>query len=155
MKNAVQIINTLQYKPQFHKIVEYKCIDRLKSSLLLSIQNSIKYGYIKNNTLYFVMSANLNKLDVDNIINIIKSILNSPMIIESKNFSECKDIKIDDVVCFVDHKPKKTAEIYKTNSYELTYQERATGRADIDIKDEKLKELAQSIFEIIRAKNES
>ena len=53
MKNANQIINTLQHKPQFSKLLSYRCID---------------------------------KLDIDNIINTIKLILNSPVILESQKF---------------------------------------------------------------------
>ncbi|MDQ1263151.1 MAG: hypothetical protein QG559_152 [Campylobacterota bacterium] len=101
------------------------------------------------------MSAALNKLDMDNIINIIKSILNSPMILESKNFCECDGIIIKDVICFVDHKPKKKTMLYSSNSAETTYQERASGNIKADMKDEKLQELADTILEIIRAKNGS
>lgn len=150
MKNASQIITTLQYKPQFSKILESKCINRLKSSLLLSIQNNIKYGYIKNNTLTFVLTTRLNKLDADNIINTIKLILNSPMILESQNFVECFDIQIDDVKIYTDYKPQNKSLLYTTNAHELHYKERATGDIDINIEDEKLYELAQSILNIIK-----
>ena len=155
MKNASQIITSIQYKPQYHKLLEHKCINKLKSSLLLSVQNYIKYGYIKNNKLFFVMSATLNKLDVDSNINIIKTILKSPMILESEKFMECLDFEIDDVVFYVDHKPKSKVKLYTTDSEQVQYKERATGSIDIPIKDEKLKELAQNILEIIKAKNDT
>ncbi len=155
MKNATQIINSIQCKPQFHRLLEHGCISRLKSSLLSSIQKSIKFGYIKNETLFFVLSTNLNKLDVNNIINMIKSILNSPMIMESQNFLECSDLKIKDVVCFVDHKPKIALEVYSSNQGNTNYVERATGDIEVDIEDPKLRELAMSILTIIKAKHES
>lgn len=151
MKNASQIINTLQYKPQFSKLLEHKCIHRLKSSLLLSIQNNIKYGYIKNNTLYFVLTTRLNKLDLDNIINTIKMILNSPMILESEKFCECLGMGIEDVKIYTDPKPQKKFNATDATSHLQTYPERASGDIKIEIEDEKLNKLAQSILEIIKA----
>lgn len=155
MKNATQIINSIQYRPQFHRLLEHKCISRLKSSLLSSVQKNIKFGYIKNDTLFFVLSTNLNKLDVNNIINMIKSILNSPMIMESQNFLECSDLMIKDVVCFVDHKPKIELKIYTSNQGDTNFAERATGDIEVEIDDPKLRELAMSILAIIKAKHES
>ena len=152
MKNASQIINTLQYKPQFSKLLTYKCIHKLKSSLLLSIQNNIKYGYIKNQTLYFVLTTSLNKLDIDNIINTIKMILNSPMIIESEKFCECLGIEISDVKIYTDPKPKKRFAPFTTLAHNLTYPERASGEINIDISDTKLNKLAKSIQDIITQK---
>jgi len=153
MKNASQIITTLQHKPQFSKLTESSCINRLKSSLLPSIQHNIKYGYFKNATLYFVLSTRLNKLDIDNIINTIKMILNSPMILESDRFVECLGIQIDDVKIYTDHKPQKKFESFSTHAHEEKYPERASGDIPVKIEDEKLKQLAQSILEIIKSKS--
>jgi len=155
MKNANQIITSLQYKPQYHKLLEHKCINKLKSSLLLSVQKYIKYGYIKNNKLFFVISATLNKLDVDNNINTIKMILNSPMILESEKFLECLDFQIDDIAFYVDHKPQNKIQLHSSDSQNAIYEERATGNIDVNIKDEKLKELSISILKIIKASNDS
>jgi len=155
MKNASQIITSIQYKPQYHKLLEHKCINKLKSALLLSVQNYIKYGYIKNNKLFFVMSATLNKLDVNNNINTIKMILNSPMILESEKFLECLDFQIDDVVFYVDHKPKQNITLHPTNTSKSTYKERATGSLHVEMKDEKLQELALEISKLIKKINES
>jgi len=152
MKNASQIITTLQHKPQFSKLTESVCINRLKSSLLPSIQHNIKYGYIKNSTLYFVLTTRLNKLDVDNIINTIKMILKSPMILESEKFIECLGKDINDVKLYTDHKPLKNFKPFTTESHSLTYPERATGEIEISIKDDKLNQLAKSILEIIKSK---
>ena len=152
MKNASQIINTLQHKPQFSKLLESKCVDRLKASLLLSVQNNIKYGYVRNEVLTFVLTTRLNKLDVDNIINTIKMILNSPMILESENFLECMDVEIKDVKIYVEPSPKKRVALFSTNTHSQTYPERASGEIKVGIEDEKLNLLAKSILEIIKAK---
>jgi len=155
MKNANQIITSLQYKPQFHKILEYRCINKLKSSLLITIRNYIKKGYIKNNKLFFIIGATLDKHDINNTISLIKTILNSPMLLKSEKFFECMDVKIDDVIFYVDHKPKKDTPLYLTDSYKLKYKERATGDIKIDIRDKKLKELSQTILDIIKENNDT
>ena len=152
MKNASQIITTLQNKPQFSKLIESKCIQRLKSSLLLSIQHNIKYGYIKNNILYFVLTTRLNKLDIDNIINTIKMILNSPMILASDNFLDCLDAGIGDVQIYTDPKPKLEVKLFSTDAHNLFYKERASGDIKFEIEDKKLNELTQSILKIIKSK---
>jgi len=150
MKNASQIINSLQYKPQYKKILEHKCIKRLSSALMLSIQRNIKFGYFKNNILFFTISATLDKYDKDNIINTIKMILNSPMILNSEKFIECQDINIEDVKVYVDHKPKYTFKPYTTNTHDIHYFERAKGDFQIDTKDEKLQELFKEIQKIVK-----
>lgn len=152
MKNASQIITTLQNKPQFSKLIESKCIKRLKSSLLLSIQHNIKYGYISSNTLYLVLTTKLNKLDIDNIINTIKMILNSPMILESDNFLDCLDAGIEEIKIYTDPKPRDKVKLFSTDTHKLYYDEKATGNIEVTIEDKKLNELMQSILEIIKKK---
>ena len=155
MKNASDIITSIQYKPQYKKLLGYKCIDKLKNSLLLSIQNYVKNVYIKNKILFFKMSATLNKHDLNNAIDTLKMILDSPMILKSQKFIECADIEIDDVVFFVDHKPKTNYKLYEGDSKKIVYKERASGGINVDIEDEKLKELAESIQAIIKNYNDS
>ena len=155
MKNATQIITSIQYKPQYSKLLEHKCIHRLKSSLLASIQNYIKYGYIKNNILTYVVGATLDKHDIKNTVEMIKLILQSPMLLESENFFECLDVQIDDVRFVVDHKPKQIVKLHSTDSYKLLYKERATGDIEVNIKDKKLNELSLSIMKIIKAKHDA
>ena len=152
MKNTSQIISSLQNKPQFSKLVEYRCIDRLKSSLLLSIQNYIKNGYIKNNKLFFILKARLNKHDQENTITMLKTILASPMILESEKFVECKGMEIEDVVFYVDNKPQGKTKLHTTDAHTETYPERASGEAEVNIEDKKLNQLAKSILEIIKSR---
>ena len=155
MKNASQIINSLQYKPQYKKILEHKCIKRLSSALMLSIQRNIKFGYFKNNILFFTISATLDKYDKDNIINTIKMILNSPMILNSEKFIECQDIKIEDIKVYVDHKPKYNFIPFTTNTHDIQYFERAKGDFNTTVQDAKLQELLEEIQTIIKAHNDT
>jgi len=150
MKNVNEILKIIQHQPQFYKLKESKCISKLKSALLPSIQKNIKYAYIKNSILYFVMQTRLNKRDNDNIINTIKMILNSPMIKESNKFIECKNIDITDVKIYADYKPKVEVKLYSTTTHKLSYKERATGDIKVKIEDEKLKKLTLNIIDIIK-----
>lgn len=153
MKNASQIITTIQYKPQYKRILQHKCVQKLKSVMLPSIQKSIKYGYIKDSKLHFVISSTLNKYDKDNIINTIKMILNGKMIEKNENLLECIGENINDVIVKVDHKPIFHFTPYRTNAHKMCYYEQASGDIQIDIKDEKLHKLAQDIQNIIKEKN--
>jgi len=150
MKNASQIITTIQYKPQYKRILQHKCVQKLKSVMLPTIQRSIKYGYIKESKLHFVISSTLNKYDKDNIINTIKMILNGKMIEKNENLFECIGENIEDVIVKVDHKPVFDYQPYTTNAHKLRYFEQASGNIPITIKDEKLHALAQEIQNIIK-----
>ncbi len=118
--------------------------------MLPSIQKSIKYGYIKEKKLHFVISSTLNKYDKDNIINTIKMILNGKMIEQNENLVECLDTEIEDVVIKVDHRPQQNYQPYATNAHKLIYHERSSGSYDLKIADTKLRELAQQIQQIIK-----
>ncbi len=150
MKTTQDILTSIQHKPQFKKILHHKCINKLLSTILPAIRRNIKHGYINKNVLYIIITAALNKYDKDNIIKTIKGVLNSPMILKSEHFIECDDINIEDVIVYIDHKPKMTTDLHTTFTHQITYTERASGDININIKDEKLHALAQSIQEIIK-----
>ncbi len=150
MKTTQDILTSIQHKPQFKKIFHHKCINKLLSTILPAIRRNIKNGYINKNVLYIIITAALNKYDKDNIIKTIKGVLNSPMILKSEHFIECDDINIEDVIVYIDHKPKMTTDLHTTFTHQITYTERASGDININIKDEKLHALAQSIQEIIK-----
>jgi len=150
MKNARQIITTIQYKPQYKRILQHKCVQKLCSVMLPAIQKSIKYGYIKDSKLHFVISSTLNKYDKDNIINTIKMILNGGMIEKNENLIECIDENIEDVIVKVDHRPVFEYTPFTTVAHKIRYFERASGDLIINIKDEKLHKVAQEIQNIIK-----
>ena len=151
MKNAQDILTSIQYKPQFKKILHHKCIEKLMSTILPAIRKSVKHGYVNKNIFYITITAALNKYDKDNIIKTIKTVLNSKMILESERFIECSEIQIDDVVVYVDHKPRVEDMLHITQTHKMKYFERASGDIEINVEDEKLKALLQSIQDIIKA----
>jgi hypothetical protein len=144
MKNASQIINSLQNKPQFSKLTQYGCIKRIESIFVPALQKMIKFAYIKNDTLFFVLSHPGAKQEFDNNIQHIKSALKFHMP------DECKETLIHDIKAFVTHTPPKT--LTMPTLQVVRYAERASGNFDILIKDEKLSRLVKSIQDIIKAK---
>lgn len=147
MKNATQIITSIQNKPQFSKLSKFKCIKKIQSMFMPTFTRFVKFAYFQNNTLFFVLNHNAGKQEFDNNIHNIKSALNfhTP--------KECEDTIIEDIKAFVTHTPAKK-ETKQTRVIER-YKERATGDLEINIKDEKLNTLVRSIQKIIKAKNES
>jgi len=145
MKNASQIINIIQDKPQFSKLNKVKCIKKIQSLLISPVRKMINFAYFKADTLYFVFNHPAGKQEFDNNIQNIKNALNfAPP-------SECNGILIEDIRAFVTHTPKKK-NILEDEKIKQTYKERATGEFKVDIKDEKLNTLVKSIRDIIKSK---
>ena len=147
MKNASQIINLIQSKPQFSKLGRYRCIKKVQSLFIPALQKMIKFAYFKNNTLFFVLNHPAAKQEFDNNIQNIKSALNFI------NPEECQGILTSDIKAFVSHTPDKKVTKFKV--VKQFYKERATGDIVVEIKDEKLNALAQSIQDMIKQKNDS
>ena len=91
MKNATQIITSLQYKPQFSKLNKFKCIDKIQSMFMPSFTRFVKFAYIQNNTLFFVLNHNAGKQEFNNNVQTIKSALNFHMP------KECCEILVTDI----------------------------------------------------------
>ncbi len=145
MKKASQIINSLQNKPQFSKLLKYKCISKIQSMFMPLVQKMIKFAYIKNNTLFFVFSHPAGKQEFDNSIQNIKSAL------KLHTPHECSDNVILDIKAFVTHTPVTQTQTTQVRE-ELFYPERAKGDFEISVHDEKLHSLIASIQKIIKAK---
>ena len=148
MKNASQIITSLQYKPQFSKLDKYRCIKKIQSLFSPALSRMIKFAYFKNDILFFVLNHPGAKQEFDNNIQNIKSAL------KFVQPDECIDILVTDIRAFVTNKPIKKTVLFQTDSKEV-YQERATWNIKVDIKDEKLNKLVKSIQDIIKATNDS
>ena len=147
MKNATQIITSLQNKPRFSKLSKFKCIDKIQSMFMPSFTRFVKFAYIQNNTLFFVLNHNAGKQEFNNNVQTIKSALNFHMP------KECCEILVEDIKAFVTHSPQKKKIEEKTVKH--CYKERATGNLEINIKDERLNSLVKSIQTIIKAKNDT
>jgi hypothetical protein len=147
MKNAAQILNSIQNKPQFSKLNKYKCIKKIESMFMPTFLRFVKFSYIKNDTLFFVLNHNAGKQEFDNSIQNIKKALNlyAPQ--------ECEELAIKDIKAFITHTPSQDVEIAVQKVQK--YPERARGEFSIDIQDSRLNTLVQSIQQIIKEKNET
>ena len=148
MKNASQIINSIQSRPQFSKLSYYKCIDIVQSMFTPPVRKMINFAYIKNKTLFFVFNHPVGKQEFDNNIDSIKSALNFHTPDECK---ECDVNLFDDIKAFVTHSPRKNI-VINHKKIIFTYTERASGSLKVEIKDEKLNNLATQIQNIIKSK---
>ena len=148
MKNARDIINSIQNRPQFSKLSRFKCIETIQLSFSAPLQKMIKFAYIKNDTLFFVLNHPGAKQEFDNNIQSIKSALKY---VQPK---ECQEHNIKDIKAFVTHTP-----IQKKNQIHIKkpehYPERAKGEFTITTTDEKLQNIFKDIQEIIKEHDES
>ncbi|MBA1432310.1 MAG: hypothetical protein FAF04_01645 [Epsilonproteobacteria bacterium] len=147
MKNAYDIIHSIQNRPQFSKLSRYKCIDTIRSSFSRPLQKMIKFAYIKNDTLFFVLNHPGAKQEFDNNIQSIKSALK---FVQPK---ECQEFSITDIKAFVSHTLNRQTEQTIAPKLPQTYPERATGSFEITTKDENLRNLLESIRSLIKEKN--
>jgi len=144
MKNASQIITSLQNKPQFSKLSRYKCIGKIQSAFTPALQKMIKFGYIKNDILFFVLTHPAGKQEFDNSIQTIKSALKFHMP------KECEGCVLQDIKAFVTHTPPSTPKLFATDSLAV-YKERSSGNFTITIEDPKLHTLVQTIQTLIKS----
>jgi len=108
----------------------------------------IKFAYIKNDTLFFVLNHPGAKQEFDNNIQSIKSAL------KFVQPDECKECNITEIKAFVSHSPQPKVQFPKAKEAE-TYPERATGEFPITTEDEKLRTVLESIRKIIKENHES
>ena len=151
MKNSSDIIKSLQNKPQFSKLSKYKCIDTIQSIFSPPLQKMIKFAYIKNHTLFFVLNHPGAKQEFDNNIQSIKSAL------KFHTPSECEGDNIEDIKAFVTHSPTlhKDLHVQTKAKKNQTYKERSSGNFTISVHDDKLKALIRSIQNIIKENNDT
>jgi hypothetical protein len=141
MKNAMHILTHLRHQPQFKKLAHYDCISTVKKLFPPHLQRLVRYGYIRNNILYFVLSHPGGKQEFDNIIGSIKTPLklHPPL--------ACQEAPFDDIRAFVSYKaPAKPA---AKNPTVYRYHERAEGSFANRARDERLHSLIESIRTII------
>jgi len=149
MKNARDIINSIQNRPQFSKLSRFKCIDTIRLSFSAPLQKMIKFAYIKNGTLFFVLNHPGAKQEFDNNIQSIKSALKfvQPEV--------CKELNIQDIKAFVTHSPTPKPNEQEQTKEHQHYPERARGEFQITTQDKKLQEIFKSIQTIIKEHHES
>ncbi len=143
MKNANQILSSLQNKPQFSKLSKFRCIKKIQELFPLHLQNMIVYGYFKNNVLNFVLSHPWAKQEFDIIIQSIKTPL------RQMPPQECCEVNISDIRAYVSFKPHKEDDLHGGCSTNELYPERANAEFTNNAQESKLHNVIEDIRKII------
>jgi hypothetical protein len=143
MKNANQILSSLQNRPQFSKLSQYRCIQKIQELFPIHLQNMIQYGYFKNGVLNFVLSHPWAKQEFNVIIQSIKTPLKHvpPL--------ECQELSITNIRAYVSFKPTKPEILFEGSSTKECYEERAQAEFQNSVTEPKLHNLIEEIRKII------
>ncbi len=144
MKNASHILSSLRHKPQFKKLANFNCIQRIKMLFPPHLQRLVRYGYFHNNILYYVLSHPGAKQEFDLIIGSIKT----PLKLYPPQ--ECSEVIWSDIRAFVSHKRSLSAP--KTVPTVYDYKERSHAKFTNNTRHEKLHRIIEQIRKIINAR---
>ena len=136
MKKINEILSHLKNNPEFRKINTSFLIMKFIDVLPLKLKKGVKFGYVKNQTLYFVLTHPVYKMEFEYNKADIKSLL--------KNF---KIANVEDIGFFITNVIEKKE---KENEPILLYKERSYGIFDNKAKDEYLFKRFENIREIIK-----
>ena len=136
MKKINEILSHLKNNPEFRKINTSLLIMKFIDILPLKLKKGVKFGYIKNQTLYFVLTHPVYKMEFEYNKADIKSLL--------KSF---KIANVEDIGFFITNVIEKKE---KENEPILLYKERSYGIFDNKAKDEYLFKRFENIREIIK-----
>lgn len=114
MKKLNDILTHLKYSPEFKKINTNNTIEKLIDALPLKLRKGIKFAYIKQQILFFVLTHPVYKMEFEYNKSLIKSLL------KSANIANVEDIRFF-VTNKIEKKEKKEEPkpYYKEKSYAL------------------------------------
>ncbi len=136
MKKINEILSHLKNNPEFRKINTSILITKFIDVLPLKLKKGIKFGYVKNQTLFFVLTHPVYKMEFEYNKALIKSLL--------KNF---KIANVEDIGFFVTNVIEKKESVKKL---EPMYTERSYGIFENKAKDEMIFKKFEKIREIIK-----
>ncbi len=136
MKNMSTILNHLKQHPDFRKINTNEKIQRFINILPMKLKKGIKFAYVRNEILFFVLTHPIYKMEFEYNKALIKSLLNNAHM-----------TNINDFKFFVTNKIEKKQE--KPKESEL-YKERSYGIFKNHIENKKLHTLLEEIRDLIK-----
>lgn len=136
MKKINEILSHLKNNPEFRKINTSILITKFIDVLPLKLKKGIKFGYVKNQTLFFVLTHPVYKMEFEYNKALIKSLL--------KNFNIAN---VEDIGFFVTNVIEKKESEKKE---EPMYVERSYGIFENKAKDEMIFKKFEKIREIIK-----
>ena len=136
MKKINEILSHLKNNPEFRKINTSILIKKFIDVLPVKLKKGIKFGYVKNQTLFFVLTHPVYKMEFEYNKALIKSLL-----------KEFKIANIEDVSFFVTNViEKKEKEEVET----VLFKERSYGIFENKATDENIFKRFEKIREIIK-----
>ena len=136
MKKINEILSHLKNNPEFRKINTSSLIAKFIDVLPVKLKKGIKFGYVKNQTLFFVLTHPVYKMEFEYNKALIKSLL-----------KEFKIANIEDVSFFVTNViEKKEKEEVET----VLFKERSYGIFENKATDENIFKRFEKIREIIK-----
>lgn len=136
MKKLNDILSHLKYSPEFKKINTNNTIEKLISALPPKLKKGVKFAYIKRQTLFFVLTHPVFKMEFEYNKSLIKSLLKSANI-----------ANVDDIQFFVTNKMEKKEEVIEQIPH---FKERSYGIFENQAKDEKIYKTFEKIRNIIK-----
>jgi len=137
MKKINEILSHLKNNPEFSKINTSFLIKKFIEVLPLKLKKGVKFAYVKNQTLYFVLTHPVYKMEFEYNKADIKSLL--------KNY---KIANVEDIGFFITNvierkeEPQKATPLYAERSYGI-FENRAKNE-QIFKKFEKIREIIKS-----------
>src|SRR5574344_95754 len=136
MKKITDILTHIESLPEFKKFSTIKSISKFIDILPAKLRNGIKFAYVKNRNLFFVLTHQVYKMEFKYNKDEIKNLL------EKYQFDDISDIDF-----FVTN----NINVEKNKKIEDTkYEERSLGIFENKVKDEKLFLKFENIRKIIK-----
>jgi len=135
MKKLNEILSHLKNNPDFRRINTQKTIDKIIEILPPKMKKGVKFAYIRNQILFFVLTHPVYKMEFE----YNKSLIND--LLKKTNMTNINEIRF-----FVTNKIDKKE---KNNNFQEDYKERSHGLFQNSIKDEKLHNKFEQIRQII------
>ncbi len=147
MKRANEILNQVKTSPYFKSVHKYSCFNKLLSIIPPRFKDAIAFFYIKDKTLFGALSHPGYKMELNYNKDLIKSLLSQIATYDK----DCKKLfeSIENVQFFVSkyYQPKDININLDTIPF---YQELSSGKFEIKVKNDKLKEIFLKIKEDIK-----
>ena len=151
MKDSNSIISHLIKQPSLKKYEQIHCYDRLLALLPKSFTSMIRFIYVKNETLFFVLNHPSAKMEFNYKRNLIKS----PLKEFSLHFPNSGLEHIQEIKSFVTNKPLEADMPQSASFSAITYDEQSHGTFDSTCENPKLEALFNAIKKTIKDKTDA
>ncbi len=135
MKEINEILTHLKNNPKFRKINTQRTIHEFIELLPISLKKGVKFAYIKTNTLYFVLTHPVYKMEFKYNKNLINSLL-----------KKYPTIKVNELKFFITNKK----DIKKKKEKIIVFKERSYGIFTNHLSNKKLHAQIEEIRTIIK-----